>query len=162
MAALSTHCQVSQGRIRDSGVYKIKKWGEQNISHGGEGGGESFTHPQGRSESLTSDLSLKEGNLGEGEKNMSEQSRRVEGERREQRLDAWSISTSKEDCFQCVFTPPPIRLSNNWDTFVVLALTCAIEQQSAYTYLIDADILSLEPLCLFHLCTSSVFFFFLL
>lgn len=40
----------------------------------GRGGGGSFTHPQGRSQSLASDLSLKEGNLGEGERNMSEQS----------------------------------------------------------------------------------------
>lgn len=37
------------------------------------GGGESFTHPEGRSQSLASDLALKEGNLGEGEGNVSEQ-----------------------------------------------------------------------------------------
>lgn len=49
--------------------------GGQHISHEGGGVGESFTHPRGRSESLTSDLSLKEGNLGEGERNMSEQSK---------------------------------------------------------------------------------------
>lgn len=37
------------------------------------GGGESFTRPEGRSQSLASDLALKEGNLGEGEGNVSEQ-----------------------------------------------------------------------------------------
>lgn len=52
-----------------------RKNGGQHISHEGGGAGESFTHPRGRSESLTSDLSLKEGNLGEGERNMSEQSK---------------------------------------------------------------------------------------
>lgn len=31
-AALSAHRQVSQGRIRDSGVYKIKKWGGNSTS----------------------------------------------------------------------------------------------------------------------------------
>lgn len=42
---------------------------------GAGGGGETFTHPEGRSQSLTSDLALKEGNLGEGEGegDMSEQ-----------------------------------------------------------------------------------------
>lgn len=69
-------------RIRDSGVYKIKRWGGgQHISHEGEGGRESFTHPRGRSESLTSDLSLKEGNLGEGERNMSKQGKKKESGR---------------------------------------------------------------------------------
>lgn len=42
----------------------------------GVGGGESFTHPEGRSQSLTSDPALKEGNLGEGEGDVSEQGER--------------------------------------------------------------------------------------
>jgi len=53
------------------------------------GRGESFTHPQGRSQSLASDLPLKEGNLGEGERNMFEQS---ESDQREQRVDTSSTS----------------------------------------------------------------------
>lgn len=74
-AFLSALCQWIQGRRRDSGVYKIKRWGDTAILLRREVGGESFTHPQGRSQSLASDLTLKEGNLGEGGRNMSEQSK---------------------------------------------------------------------------------------
>lgn len=53
---------------RGSGVYKIKRWGREraHLSWRGSGGGKSFTQPEGRSQSLTSDPALKEGNLGEG------------------------------------------------------------------------------------------------
>lgn len=70
-------CTLSDDPRENKGLRCIQnKEMERNNPSLREGGGwgESFTHPQGRSQSLASDLSLKEGNLGEGERNMSEQS----------------------------------------------------------------------------------------
>lgn len=67
-----------------------KEMGRQRISKG-KGRGRTLAHPQGRSQSLACDLSLKGGNLGEGERNMSEQSEKQRGRRNKGSTEAKSL-----------------------------------------------------------------------
>lgn len=76
------------------------------------GGGESFTHPEGRSQSLASDLALKEGNLGEGERNVSEQSEQWEQRVTDTRSTPHNVSTLKAG-------PPQLFKKENVYIFII-------------------------------------------
>lgn len=72
----SSFCTLSVDPRENKGLRCIQNKEMGRNAHLSKKGrrGESSTHPQGRSQSLTSDLPLKEGNSGEGEGNMFEQS----------------------------------------------------------------------------------------
>lgn len=114
--------------------------GAAHLSWKGREVGSPSARPRGRSESLTSDLSLKEGNLGEGERNMSEQSKSKEsGGNKDSTHEAY-LRLKETVSRVCLFqTPPESDLAAIIETrFVVPALTCAkrTTYQRTHTWLV--------------------------
>ena len=170
----SSFCTLSVDSRENKGLRCVqnKEMGRHNPSlKEGCGRGESFTHPQGRSQSLTSDLSLKEGNLGEGERNMSEQSEKLRSKRTKPRHKQHAmyvrVGSSDNNDNKPLKTLHFTRcyMKSNMTDFLALRFFCLSLQLAStlsHEHLSDADLSLHLPGATPEVCSRLLFFTFLL